>query len=232
MLVVIAIIAVLVSLLFPAYRRARESAYLVWCMNNLGQLSKSWTVYTQDHSGRLVNAATGVNPLTPELEAGWVLPGNSRDSVIQGPFYPWVPSLEIFHCPKDETGHFRSYSISDYLNGGEYTEGREVRTVNPIAQPAQAILMMEENDPRGYNMNGWCVPPRQTQRFNKTQWVDPAVWWHFEGATLSFVDGHVEHWVWTDPRTYAVVFFMDTPENADIARIKEAIEPLRALLKP
>ena len=46
LLVVIAIIAILAGLLLPALARAKGKATGISCMNNLRQMSFSWTMYT------------------------------------------------------------------------------------------------------------------------------------------------------------------------------------------
>jgi prepilin-type N-terminal cleavage/methylation domain-containing protein len=47
-LVVIAIQAVLVALLFPVFFRAREAARKTTCASNVRQLAQAWVMYAQD----------------------------------------------------------------------------------------------------------------------------------------------------------------------------------------
>lgn len=49
LLVVIAIIAILAAILFPVFVRATAIAQQATCLSNMGQLSKAWTMYTDDH---------------------------------------------------------------------------------------------------------------------------------------------------------------------------------------
>jgi len=51
LLVVISIIALLISLLLPALRQAREAGRTVQCGSQLRQIATAGTLYTQDHDG-------------------------------------------------------------------------------------------------------------------------------------------------------------------------------------
>lgn len=55
LLVVIAIIALLMALLMPALRLAKDQAAGLLCVNNLKTLSMAWFTYTVDNDGELVN---------------------------------------------------------------------------------------------------------------------------------------------------------------------------------
>jgi prepilin-type N-terminal cleavage/methylation domain-containing protein len=55
LLVVIAVIALLMALLVPALRAAREQAHRAVCRSNLRQLTLAWLTYAYENDGWLVN---------------------------------------------------------------------------------------------------------------------------------------------------------------------------------
>jgi prepilin-type N-terminal cleavage/methylation domain-containing protein len=55
LLVVIAVIAVLVAILLPSLKRAREYARRAACLGNLRQIQTAWLAYADDHDGFIVN---------------------------------------------------------------------------------------------------------------------------------------------------------------------------------
>jgi prepilin-type N-terminal cleavage/methylation domain-containing protein len=87
LLVVIAIIAILASILLPVFAEAREKARQANCISNLKQLSTAVMMYTQDYDDRYPrNDPWG-------LGMGWA-----------GALYPYVKAAGVYHCPDDVTG--------------------------------------------------------------------------------------------------------------------------------
>ena len=61
LLVVIAVVALLLALLFPVLRSAREAGQRAVCLGNLRQLTSAWIAYAEEHDAKLVqNVQCGV----------------------------------------------------------------------------------------------------------------------------------------------------------------------------
>lgn len=92
-LVVIAIIAILAAILFPAFARARENARRTSCMSNMKQLGLGMLQYAQDYDEHYYggNRVTNAGPLTYLfVGVGWA-----------GAVYPYVVSTQVYKCPND-----------------------------------------------------------------------------------------------------------------------------------
>ncbi len=109
LLVVIGIIAVLIALLMPALRKARESAQRVRCISNLRQVTSVLQIYLVDSKGYFPPA-----PRVPPLyqwwatdPGGWIPKlgpylGYPNDWItwgVSGPSYLTVPTTSVFYCP-------------------------------------------------------------------------------------------------------------------------------------
>lgn len=116
MMVVIAIIAILASLLLPTLSRSRQRAMAVKCISNHRQLLLAWTMYSADYNGKLVYNLGG-NPkqrkFAPTSSPNWmnnILDWNSgagSDNTnlafaslsLLAPYTAY--SSAVFHCPAD-----------------------------------------------------------------------------------------------------------------------------------
>ena len=113
-----------------AKARAKAKATGISCMNNLRQMSFSWTMYADDHDGRLVP-----NAVFPTRNRSWVkgwlnyaqsVPDNTNTVyLMQSHFWPYHRSLGVWKCPADKSTsrhggkqlpRVRSISMNGFLN--------------------------------------------------------------------------------------------------------------------
>jgi len=142
LLVVIAVIAILIAILIPVLRSARELGHRTVCLSNLKQLTLAWLAYAEGQDGKLIDGhAFGTHTrrrgsLTVIIEKGWAgdafLPNNSRHRAVlmahpdKGPLWPYLRDIDIYRCPRGRSGHVLTYTIVVSANGRNNVEGTYV----------------------------------------------------------------------------------------------------------
>jgi prepilin-type processing-associated H-X9-DG protein/prepilin-type N-terminal cleavage/methylation domain-containing protein len=198
LLIVIAIIAMLASMLLPALRKAKMTAVKISCVNNEKQISSAIFGYSNDYEGWYV-------PTT--IEAPWDV--NNRQSFdyllfpyIYGEGSNQFPEREkyykksVFACPEDkgERDKIRSYSgsqatmaVRDRVNG-DLTPAKKLSS---FRKPSSLVTLSEFREWSGtwqrllYHAYAHCggdltKPNLESRTF------------HGKNNNLLFVDGHVE----------------------------------------
>jgi len=237
LLVVIAIIAILAALLLPAMARAKESARLTQCRNNMRQLSVCWTMYVTDTSDEIPqNWVSGVS-VAGSWVTGNVQYANDTNAVIVGTLYPYNKSLALYQCPDLTTVNgqllVRSVSMTERLGGPTAAQAAQYNVANASSDmggtnamllkftqithpgPAAALVFVDESQNSvddgcfALTLNGWANSP--TAR-------------HSRGAALSFADAHVEHWKWLgiDREMGSSFIPTDTAQVIDFQRLLAA----------
>jgi prepilin-type N-terminal cleavage/methylation domain-containing protein/prepilin-type processing-associated H-X9-DG protein len=226
-LIVIAIIAILASLLLPALSQAKAKAQSTVCKSNLKQLQLAWEMYAGDNDGRIVgNVSAYVSGYFQNVD-GWVL-GNAQrdktdDNIKNGKLWKYTGAGRLYHCPSDRSTvqgrrdliRFRSYSLEWSLNVA-YAPGNPLGNPLEIEQgggnlrkdfderePASTLAFLDVLEP---SINGGAF---DTGFPSGTGWKRGPFYWyhkpgerHDRGANLSFLDGHVasHRWLFTPKR--------------------------------
>lgn len=200
LLVVIAIIAILMAILMPALRMARDHAKRMQCLSNVRTLSLGWLMYKDEHDSRIVPGHTDPD--------NWVLrPPNGNapleqklDTIRGGLLYRYVgETVDVYRCPADyrlkaaNAVAFRSYSLPGGANG-EYNSSQVTvaKKYTDIRRPAEKYLFLEDIDPRGYNIGSWIMG------FSPDRWIDPLAVWHKGQSVMGFADGRAVLHRWQD----------------------------------
>lgn len=208
-LVVIAIIALLLSIIGPALKRAKETAARITCMTNLKGLSQCMLIYGGENSSRIPSGST-------EGSAAWVnhaglayynihndpqIEEQQREAIRRGLLWPYCGgNIDGFRCPTSRPGQARSYSMPDCfaydqpallgINGA--AENMLIKNFAAVKNSGSRMLCIDE---------GWATPASWSIMYKTQQWWDVVPERHAAGTTASFVDGHTEYWKWKDERT-------------------------------
>jgi len=139
MLVVIAIIGILASLLFPALNRAISATKTISCANNIRQVSQAFIIYSNDNNGRI--PPRYVN--TGDYLWTYYLAGKMLDMRYEqsGQYI----SLLLLVCPEQESNILKA-NLAWYMSP-HY--GRNVRLVefhkvfSSVKRPSQTFLLTD-----------------------------------------------------------------------------------------
>jgi prepilin-type processing-associated H-X9-DG protein len=260
-MVVIGIIALLIAMLLPTLGRTREQARSVKCLTQMRQLSQAFVMYSNDNRGAMPSCDT-CGPIYPQTFTdtngsvtpnwvGWVDGGPLPQAIQNGTLWPFIKSLDAYHCPSDTNDYrVRSYSMNTMLDTGSATSplvnDYKIYRINQIRDTGRCIVFAEEPDPRGtiaggssaalasqWNVNGWNQYPMDADSWDGKAgwWVDVVASWHHGGSNFSFADGHAEYRRFSDSRT--VNFLKNdptwptpdyyTPHNVDLDWIRSSI---------
>jgi len=129
---------------------------------------------------------------------------------------------------------WRSYNLSQSVNG--YPQGDpEYFNIIPAwtkftdvrhPRPSDLFVFLDENPDTMTDSEFGC-PPIGSPYFWPNEWWDMPSDRHSQGANLSFVDGHVEHWKWVYPKVaYEQGQDVAAKEMPDYLRIQGGMKQL------
>jgi prepilin-type N-terminal cleavage/methylation domain-containing protein/prepilin-type processing-associated H-X9-DG protein len=230
LLVVIAIIALLLAILIPALRSAREQGYRVVCLSNLRQLTLAWTAYASQYDGKIVwgsASAWTARSNGVRIQEGWLgdafLFAQNRSELIEDPnkgaLWPWIKDVDVYRCPRGRKGHLDTYSTLvsansvlvegtyiKYKSGTPNTSGFGICVGNTVLR----LKSLTDIVSPGAGQRAVFIDMGQTPtgsdfyvHYLYPRWKvnsAPPVR-HNGGTTLSMADGHAEYWGWKGRET-------------------------------
>ena len=223
LLVVIAIIAILAAMLLPALGKAKEKAKTIACVNNSKQIALSLMMYAGDNNESLPPLNTGTWPTVTTnwwfsvLDTGNYLTSSAR-------------SNNVWRCPAVKDSDINPGTVSYYQSpceGYGPAEGNSITTgifryayngttllgsmkLSQLKRTSQLWMIGDVGTPKTGGNQDKLHSAYYTEVTTKQP--NPFVGWtgapnykqpacrHGGRAVLSFCDGHVENWKWTDLR--------------------------------
>ncbi len=222
LLVVISVIAILMAILMPALKRAREQGQRAVCLSTLKQLTLCWIMYADDNDDRLVNGEAGIQWSGRAMHARerfWVgqcwdqynVQGGRRmtrvaqiAAIQDGIFWlgNYARDLGMYACPTGIRDEMLTYNIFDGVNGMPRTG--TISGTSPATGPNGKKLWVKKRSEISipgerlvYIDEGWATPDSFAVHWNDTfSWWDNAPVRHGDGTNVSFSDGHIEYHKW------------------------------------
>lgn len=215
LLVVIAVVAILASLLLPALSKAKSRAQTTRCLNNVRQLQLGWHLYAQDNDDVLPPhiIAPDTGGMLRALPGSWVVGNAQKDTtasnIVQGVLFRYVGTVEVYRCPTDRSKligrpalpRLRSYSRNNWLNDDPTLIGSAdavpymTTKETQLDTPAQTFVFIDE-DRKSIDDGSFVVTsPRLAPSLANT-WSDVPADRHGQQSNVSFRDGHVQTWHW------------------------------------
>jgi len=237
LLVVIALIALLASLLLPVLSQAKAHSLAIACGNNSKQLGVAWRLYADDNGGKLVNndVFNGWTVLAPpqtgqQIESpNWVYgimdwsasPDNTNAQLIaDGLLFPYTPQANVYKCPADHVlsamqadsafaQRARSVALNAFIQGA----------ANPGAASVPGFASYAKETDLGAPAPSllWVFADEHPDTINDgwfrtrmddtNQWDDVPGSYHNGACVFDFADGHVEVHKWVSHKTCQPVHF-------------------------
>ena len=228
LLVVIAVIALLLGLLLPVLRSAREQGHRTVCLSNLRQLTLAWLAYAEEHDSKLVSGrAFGTHTRRYTLK-GWVgmafLPRNTQtraalfENPDKGALWPWIQNVDIYRCRRGRPGHAVTYATVIAANGAD-VEGTYIKDTGGwdltesgirVGRTVLKLTKLTDIVSPGAAQRAVFIDTGQTPissdfyvhyLYPRWKFHSPPPVRHDDGTTLSMADGHTEYWRWKGRET-------------------------------
>jgi prepilin-type processing-associated H-X9-DG protein len=116
--------------------------------------------------------------------------------------WKYVQDYKIYRCPTGEKGEKITYVAVDAANGLPRTNTMEknvwLKNRSQVKRTATQLVFIDEGR---VSPDSYAVYFNENSTGASEKWWDPPMVRHGDGTTISFVDGHAEHWRWKSKET-------------------------------
>lgn len=189
LLVVVAIITILASILFPVFAKAKSAAVSTSCLSNLKQIGLAWMLYANDSDDRACPSYYFSPDFSKETAWDFSLDystGSTGPGLVQG----YAKSGEINRCPGfrgESWGRpFTGYGYNASYVGGD-TDGRLPAVMTDFREPAQIVVFADSGFGEPVMGSNFLRAPSDSL-FN----YGMAHFRHSGGANAFWLDGHAK----------------------------------------
>jgi type II secretory pathway pseudopilin PulG len=152
-MVVIAVIAILASMLLPALNQAREKSRRISCLNNLKQMHLLIRFYSSDWNGYLMGTSVYPSQMHSSQRTNWI--GYLREQYMKR--HPYHGKRDLFYCPS-QAGNIDlytqyGYGLNTWLNGYDHYErclsgtgDYHVTNERAVKQTTKTMMVLETID--------------------------------------------------------------------------------------
>ncbi len=164
LIVVIAIVMLLLALLMPSLKQARDVGQIVACASNLRQLHVAWIGYAQSNFGALSTESRWVG------QAGGYLAWTVQDNIESGQLFTHAGEQhDVYLCPTFERVYACheafvqytpacGYSINTIFTNRDLFGRPRIERLHQVRFPGELMVFSDENT--------WCVPAYSSHGLN------------------------------------------------------------------
>jgi prepilin-type N-terminal cleavage/methylation domain-containing protein/prepilin-type processing-associated H-X9-DG protein len=192
LLMVVGVIAILMSILLPALRTARDTSMRISCSNNERHVYLGWLNYCENYGGMLPGwkSDTWANP--PATNQYWTqfMADQFQTSVYKIGNYYRIRRKSILMCPKlpmasDPEAIYPAYGMNNFGIGreGSVLNSKIYNKLSDIRQPSQLVAFGDAYIPWTDPFVG-CAHISRDLTLNHLR--------HRDKTNIVFTDGHVE----------------------------------------
>jgi len=202
LLVVIAVIGLIVSLLLPAFSRAKASAQRTQCVSQLRQLGFATQMFADDHEGQTFRYSFGSTNGGKLYWFGWIQDGPEETREVdltQGVLWPYLESTGVEVCPSlrywdarfkhKAKGTAYGYGYNLHLAGSPTTSPIQL---SRIGRPSDIVLFADAAQVNTFQAPASPSNPLLEEFYYVNAMEATAHFRHHRSANAVFCDGHVD----------------------------------------